>query len=567
MNNKEILLDLIKRSLGDRLAKLEKKNAEEEASLKLIKTSYDGFNKKVDNLIKLREQKIAKDKLEAEKKLAAKQAEEARKAKQKQGAQKTNRKTNLNTTTHRKINDKIGDKKHTFIKTKSSSNLTKKPLSKFRGKSMNRLNTTNEGGLSSRNTTMGTNTSRRKILTKKEDTTKGPKRNTLGDVKKGIKSSKSMGKLLNKLTLKKASNPKDDKKNDEIEEMKRILNNIKIQEKEPKTEDEKKEVEEVKVLEIKNEGEKKDEIKIEHSPPVSPTLMSCYQEGILEKSIIQFLTEKEQITLYLSNKKLSSLALDILKKKLSEFNNAFDLYVGQTIDDRINTLEAKYSKEELEAPLKNFELSRGCSKALGLLDEELYLRVFTTPVQEKILEEIVIVYKLFCQLLKMEDYVQIKDDKVFWEKMTKFILDNKGNKLSDFCVRCVLKFNFDNKNIFKLKELAKDKSEKLKPAYFSKICGTTGLFVFLIKDTLEYCGAIEDKKTQPSRIKSNYLYAKTIFDGINKFINFLEGLGQKKEEPKIEEKKPEENNVTEIKTEITENETTPTETVNTISDV
>ena len=432
MNNKEILLDLIKRSLGDRLAKLEKKNAEEEASLKLIKTSYDGFNKKVETLIKLREQKIAKDKLEAEKKLAAKQAEEARKAKQKQGAQRTTRKTNLNTTTHRKINDKIGDKKHTFTKTKSTANLTKKPLSKSRGKSLNRLNTTNEGGLSSRNTTMGTNTSRRKTLTKKEDTTKGPKRNTIGAVKKGLRSSKSMGKLLNKPTLKKASNPGDDKKHDEIEEMKKMLNNIKIREKEPKPEAEKKEVEEVKIVEEKKDEEKKDEIKIEQAPQVQPTLMSCYQEGILEKSIIQFLTEKEQITLFLSNKKLSSLALGILKKKLSEFNNAFDLYIGQTIDNRISTLEAKYSKEDLEAPLKNFEISRGASKALGLLDEELYLRVFTAPVAEKTLEEIIIVYKLFCQLLKMEDFVQIKDDKIFWEKMSKFILDNKGNKLSGF---------------------------------------------------------------------------------------------------------------------------------------
>jgi len=564
MNNKEILLDLIKRSLGDRLAKLEKKNAEEEASLKLIKTSFDGFNKKVETLIKQREQKIAKDKLEAEKKLAAKHAEEARKAKQKQAAQRGGRKNNLNTSTHRKTNDKIGDKKHTFTKTKSTANLTKKPLSKSRGKSLNRLNTTNEGGLSSRNTTMGTNTSRRKTLTKKEDTTKGPKRNTLGAVKKGMRPSKSMGKLLNKPTLKKASNP-DDKKNDEIEEMKKMLNNIRIQE--PKPEAEKKEVEEVKVSEEKKEEEKKDEIKIEQPLQTKPTLMSCHQEGILEKSIIQFLTEKEQITLFLCNKKLSSLALDVLKKKLSGFNNAFDLYIGQTIDNRISTLEAKYSKEELEAPLKNFELSRGCSKALGLLDEELYLRVFTNPVPEKTLDEIVIVYKLFCQLLNMEDYVQIKDNKIFWEKMSKFILDNKGNKLSDFCVRCVLKFNFDNKNIFKLKELAKDKAENLKPAYYSKICGTTGLFVFLIKDTLEYCGAIEDKKTPPSRIKSNYLYAKTIFDGINKFINFLEGFGPKKEEPKIEEKKPEENNVTEIKTETTEAVTSPTETVNTISSV
>ena len=68
MINKEILQDLIKKALGDRLTKLEKKNNEEEASLKLIKTSYDGFTKHISSLIKLREQKIAKDKLEEQKK-------------------------------------------------------------------------------------------------------------------------------------------------------------------------------------------------------------------------------------------------------------------------------------------------------------------------------------------------------------------------------------------------------------------------------------------------------------------------------------------------------------------
>ena len=71
MINKEILQDLIKKALGDRLTKLEKKNNEEEASLKLIKTSYDGFTKKISSLIKLREQKIEKDKLEEKKKISS----------------------------------------------------------------------------------------------------------------------------------------------------------------------------------------------------------------------------------------------------------------------------------------------------------------------------------------------------------------------------------------------------------------------------------------------------------------------------------------------------------------
>ena len=61
MNNKEILLDILKRSLGDKLTKLEKKNNEEESTLKQVKTSYDSFKKSIDNLRKLREKKIEED--------------------------------------------------------------------------------------------------------------------------------------------------------------------------------------------------------------------------------------------------------------------------------------------------------------------------------------------------------------------------------------------------------------------------------------------------------------------------------------------------------------------------
>ena len=269
--------------------------------------------------------------------------------------------------------------------------------------------------------------------------------------------------------------------------------------------------------------------------PVQPNLVSCYQVGILENSISQFLTEKEKLILSFSCRKLSFLAIEILKNKFPLFNEVFGLYDGEDIDDKIRNLEKKYSKEDLEAPLKDFEINRYSSKALDLLNEELYLTIFTNPVPENILGEIVIVYKLFCQLLKMEDFVLIKDDKIFWEKISKFILDNKGNKVGDFLTRCAHRFNFDNKNIFKLKKLAKDKSEELKPFYFHKICETTGLFVFLIKDALEYCGVIETKKTPPRRIKSNYLYAKTLYD-VNKYINVLERIRKKS---KIEEKNDE----------------------------
>ena len=511
MNNKEILQELLKKALGERLTKLEKKNNEEESSLKLIKTSYNDFSKKLSMLIKLREQKIAKDKLEEQKKLASKKVEESRKNKKKEGNTKAGLKSNRNTAM-KKINNKNNN---TMIKTKSTAILSKKPLERARGKSVSRLNT--EKNEVSRNT-LGINNIRRKTIGGKKDTqaNEAPRRNTIGG-KKSLRPSKSMGKLSNKPSLKKISNTDNNKKK-EIEEIQKMVNNIKIENKNDEKEEE-----------HKDELEEKKEEPVEIIPP---TLMSCHHKGILEKNIIQFLTVKEKINLFSCNKAFAILALGMLKDKLSYYKKICDLYIGQTMDDKISSLEAKFSSDELNAPIKNFELSRGCSKAMGLLDEDLYMRLFLRVPPEKTLEEIVLVYKLFCQLLKKEDFVGIKDNKVFFEKFSKFILENKGDKLSEFCLKCVSEFNFDDKNILKLKEMAKDRSEKLKPAYFGKICGTTGLFVFLIKDSLEYCGAIEDKKTPGNRIKANYLYQKTLFEDINKYINFLEGLTQKNEENK-----------------------------------
>ena len=321
-------------------------------------------------------------------------------------------------------------------------------------------------------------------------------------VKRPMRTSKSMGRLANKPSLKKNPNKKKE------EEMQKMVNNIKIEDKDL-------------TAELYNEEEVKEEIKEEIIPP---TLMSCYTKGILEKSILQFLTKNEQIILFSCNKSLSKLTINILKDAISQYKQDYDILIGETIDDKIKGLEEKYSKDELNEPLKKFELSRGTLKAIGLLDDEIYMRIFIRPVQEKILKEISTIYRIFCQFLGFNDIVEIKNDKLFWEKFSKYVLDNKGEKLSQFCSETSKKFIFDDKNILKVKSLAKDLNEKLKPKYWTNICGTTGFFVFMIKDAVEYSGVLEDKKTQPSRIKENYLYVKGLFEKLDKYVNFLEGL-------------------------------------------
>ena len=57
-----------------------------------------------------------------------------------------------------------------------------------------------------------------------------------------------------------------------------------------------------------------------------------------------------------------------------------------------------------------------------------------------------------------------------------------------------------------LNNLCEGKTNKLTPIYYSKLCPTTGLFVFLVKEALEYIGVLQDKKTQPGRIYKNLKY-------------------------------------------------------------
>jgi hypothetical protein len=69
---------------------------------------------------------------------------------------------------------------------------------------------------------------------------------------------------------------------------------------------------------------------------------------------------------------------------------------------------------------------------------------------------------------------------------------------------------------------------KLNPSYFSKICTTTSLFSFLIKDAIEFSGLIFiEKKSQLSVVFNTYSYFIDTFeilinqieDKLNKYIS------------------------------------------------
>lgn len=227
------------------------------------------------------------------------------------------------------------------------------------------------------------------------------------------------------------------------------------------------------------------------------------------KQIISFLSDYDSLKFLSTSKKLFKqyhvTYLDSIISKIESGNQT-------KIDIEIQNLKEKYGEEEITKPYQDFILTRGSIKAIEFLDQDLYNKIFTKEELDPSLQEIIIIYRILYQFLKKEDFVNIKDDDEFWKENCKYLLTEGKDKLGSFFIEKSKDFCFDPENCAKLKAMIEKIKSKIIPSYYSKICGTTGLVVFILKDALEYCGVIvNDKKTQPRRIYDNLLYEKKMF--------------------------------------------------------
>jgi hypothetical protein len=77
--------------------------------------------------------------------------------------------------------------------------------------------------------------------------------------------------------------------------------------------------------------------------------------------------------------------------------------------------------------------------------------------------------------------------------------------------------DIEGNNLYKIYKLANNNLKKIYPSYYSKSCGTTGLFTFFIKDILDFVGISNDKKIQS---KAYWTYTKIINSIENKIKYF-----------------------------------------------
>ena len=248
------------------------------------------------------------------------------------------------------------------------------------------------------------------------------------------------------------------------------------------------------------------------------------KEHKIIKKISLFLDKESRYNFYACNKKLMKYLRDKLSDSLTtlEINNNLSEY--STAQDQINSLKLKYSSDQFETEPPKFTLSRGTVKAIELLNNEEYGKIFKDKELLPPLDGIVFIYRIFFQFWKDNELKNIQDQKLFWIEASDFILNNSNGKIGDFFRDSVENFEFSGKNIYEAKKLINGKEDQLKPANFTKICGTTGLVVFLIKDTLEYCGILLSlKKNVPSLCLK---YLEYIAEMQSKMKKYIENIDQ-----------------------------------------
>ena len=241
--------------------------------------------------------------------------------------------------------------------------------------------------------------------------------------------------------------------------------------------------------------------------------------------IISYLDDKSKYEFLSSSKYLLKYLYSDLKNILEVFREKNNITSSSTIQDQINAIKLKYSNEELHSNPPEFILSRGTTKAIELLNEDTYNKIFTDKENNPHLDEIVVVYRIFCQLIKDNDLNKYKNNKEFWEECSQYIMKNNDGKTGDFFKNSVKNFDFSSENIFKIKKIINGNEEMLKPMIFSKICGTTGLVIFLIKDTLEYLGVIHNlKKNIPCYLLKNLEFLSDYEDKIKNYIKMIKDI-------------------------------------------
>ena len=271
------------------------------------------------------------------------------------------------------------------------------------------------------------------------------------------------------------------------------------------------------------------------SPESMPTSTPLYYRNISIFELIHdahsfgpclfhFLDLKDLIEFTSTSKKIKKQRIYVFNLQKNKLLQLIGMDKEEILKNKIVEYEEKYSKEELNESYIKFQMSKGALRAIKLLNNDIYSKIFRRPLLDNKYCNIYIVYRILFLFLGEFEIADILDDKLFWVKCSEYLNSNSEGKIGDFIIKKIEERNYDNKTIYKVEKILNGKKDNIIiPSYFSKSCPSTGLIIFLIKELLEYCGIIiSNKKTQLCRVYNNYKYYQAIENTLSEFNQSIE---------------------------------------------
>lgn len=176
--------------------------------------------------------------------------------------------------------------------------------------------------------------------------------------------------------------------------------------------------------------------------------------------------------------------------------------------------------DDLNKEIPPFALSRGAVKAVELLNEPMYFKVFTTDGNFPS-DDVYIPYRILFTFAEMPELYTLKCNEEFWKKTCEYFVSSSEGKMGNLINSLLQRSEFKNETIYKVIKLVQPQMTKMTPNFYSKLCATTGLVIFLVKDSLEYAGVLQEKKTSQSRIYKNLMYT---FEVLQNKMERLKGI-------------------------------------------
>ena len=288
-----------------------------------------------------------------------------------------------------------------------------------------------------------------------------------------------------------------------------------------------------KLISIERNLQKTDPLFSDEPLLITPITDSDFQKGVEMFSVFKDDKKNKNIIELFGNKEINidkifefiSLIDLIQLKSVSKFFNSkvLNYFVKNLTETKTKLIAIKNTISSIseQKNINDIKFSQGTESSIKLLNENIMTKFFQGSKPPR--DDILFIFEVFFQLINKPIKDVYNNKEAFWEKCRLYFLNEGNDKIGDMLYNIVKnnKIDVSEDNLYKIYILVKDKMDIIVPSHFNKICSTTPLITFYIKDILNFLGISTDE----DYIKQNgYWTYINIINSIEKKINKIKNF-------------------------------------------